>query len=123
MAFNPLEGFLGAVLLDADELAFDKWELEMNTGLPKVTNFTSNGAQVLVKGIYKGRISLEGPYDQGNMPFSIGAELEFTLQFTEGISIVVNAFIETITPTVDVEDAQRIRMVCQSSGTFTAAIS
>lgn len=123
MAFAPLSGTLAIVTIaginSGSPLAFDKWTLEMSSGLPVVTNFTSAGFQTLTTGVQKGQITLEGPYDLAHMAIAFGTLYTVVLSLTSGSAISVPAYVESITPSQAVEDAARMRVVLKSSGTFT----
>lgn len=95
----------------------------MKSGLPKVTNFNSSPYQLLVAGILSATVYLEGPYNQGNMPFTAGTSYAWILGFTNSISLTVTAFIEEIGIDEDVEGSPRINITAQSSGSFTASIT
>lgn len=123
MADNYLSGTTGHVLLGATEYSFGKWRLDMETAVPKVTNFTSGGFQALVSGITKGTITLEGPYNQGNMPLTCGNSYSFVLKWTASVSITVTALITKLSIDDDAEAAPRVNVTAESNGTFTAAIT
>ncbi len=105
--------------------AFSKWGLDIETGTPKITNFTSGGFQLLLAGVTKGTISLEGPYDFNAMAFTSGDEYTFELAWGSGsgLNITVPAIISRISLEDDVEDAARVRIQAQSSGVFDAYIT
>jgi hypothetical protein len=123
MAANYLSGVQAAVLIGATPYSFSKWSIPIEIDLPKITNFTSQAFQAIVAAVTRGTITLQGPYNQGNMPFTAGSSYTFILQYTNSVSITVTALIEQIRPDIDVEDAQRITIVAKSNGTFTAAIT
>lgn len=122
MPANFISGTSGSVLVAGVAYAFGKWRFQMKSGLPKVNNFTS-AYQVLVAGLLSGTLTLEGPYDGGNMPLAAGTSYAFTLKFSNAITLTVTAFVEDITPSQDIEDAARISVTAQSTGSFTAAIA
>jgi hypothetical protein len=124
MAFNPISGKDGSVVINNGsdvEYAFGKWSVPMKAGLPKVNNFTSDFQQ-LVAGLTSGTINLEGPYDGGNMPLTVGTKYTFKLNFNGSIQLSVPAIVETVEPSQDVDDAARVKVTAQSTGSFTAAI-
>lgn len=123
MPDNYISGKTGSVLVGGVAYAFGKWKLSMKTGLPKVTNFNTGGYQLLVSGITSGTITLEGPYNQGNMPVTCGNSYAFTLTWAPTITIAVTAFVESIEASDDVEGAGHVVVTAQSSGSFTAAIT
>ncbi len=120
--FNPISGKTGAVLVGSIQYAFGKWEYAMSTGTPKVTNFTGGGYRQIVSGITEGTITVEGPYDEGNMPLTSGNTYTLTLNWNNTISLTGTAILAKLTPSMDVEDAGRIKCVFEVNGTFTAAI-
>ncbi len=120
MAF--LSGTTGFVSVGAAVFAFDKWRLSIKSGAPKTTNFTGAGFQTNVAGVVGGSLSLSGPYDRGAMPFAANAVYNFTLGMDAGVSIVVPARVTGIDVDNSVEDAPRVSLTAESTGTFTAAI-
>lgn len=122
-AFNPLSGITGFVKISTTAYAFTKWSLEMRAVIVKANNFTSSYQQV-VSGLVSASLTLEADtYDQGNMPFTVGTSYIFILGYTVGVSVTVTIVLESITPTVDVEGGQPIKITGQSNGSFTAAIA
>lgn len=122
MAFNPIGGPSGSVLVGGVAYAFGKWRVSFKSGLPKVNNFTS-AYQQLVAGLLSATLSLEGPYDGGNMPLTAGVSYAFTLKFSNAITLTVTAYVESIDPSQDIEDAARVSVTAQSSGSFTASVT
>lgn len=122
MPFNPIGGPSGSVLVAGVPYAFGKWRCGMKANLPRVNNFTS-AFQQLVVGLKSNSITLEGPYDGGNMPLTVGNSYAFTLRFTAGLDLLITALVAEISPSQDIEDAARISITCESSGTFTASIA
>jgi len=102
--------------------SFDKWKLSMKTTLVEVTSFTSNGYQVMVPAITSAQLSVSGPYNYGNMPFSTGVGYTWNCGFSPSIYIQVYALIETIEPDVDVKGRASVSIAAQSSGSFNARI-
>jgi hypothetical protein len=122
--FNPLSGITGSVKISTTEYAFTKWTLEMRCVVVKANNFTGGGYQQVVAGMASATLTLEADtYDQGNMAFSVGTTYTFTLGYTALVTVDVPVMIESITPTVDYEGGQAIKVVGQSNGSFTASIS
>jgi hypothetical protein len=122
MPFNPVGGPSGSVLVGGVAYAFGKWRISMKTGLPRVNNFTS-AYQQLVAGLTSATISIDGPYDGGNMPLTAGTSYAFTLRVNGAISLVVTALVGEINPSQDIEDAARISITAESNGSFTAAVT
>lgn len=121
MPANFIGGTSGSVLVGGVAYSFGKWRLQMKGGLPKVNNFTS-AFQQLVAGLTSATLTLDGPYDGGNMPLAVLTAYAFTLKFSPAITLVVTAMVEDITPSQDIEDAARISVTAQSTGSFTAAV-
>lgn len=122
MPFNPLAGKFASVTIGTTTYAFSGWSASIKNTLGKVTNFTGGGYAQFVPGITEAKITLEGPYDEGNMPFVVGNLYVLILGYTDLITLTVGAICETIEPTVDVEKEQRVKITFQSEGTFTGAI-
>lgn len=121
MSFNA--GPSGAVLVGGVAYAFGKWRISQKSALPKVNNFTS-GFQQLVAGLLSATITVEGPYNAGAMPLTAGTAYSLTLRTVVGVDILVPiAYVESIDPSQDIEDASRVSVTFQSSGTFTYAIA
>lgn len=118
MPFNPIAGPSGSVTVGGVAYAFGKWRLSLKAGLPKVNNFTS-AYQQLVTGLYSATLTLEGPYDGGNMPLTVGTSYAFVCKFNSTYTITVTALVESIDPSQDIEDAARITVTAQSTGSFT----
>lgn len=123
MTANYLSGITGAVLVGATAYSFSKWRIAIKCGLPKVTNFNTAPYQQLVAGILSSTVTLEGPYDQGNMAFTAGTSYAFILRWTASISLTITGFIEELTPDEDVDGSPRVSITVQSNGTFTASIT
>lgn len=122
MPFNPIGGPSGSVLVGGVAYAFGRWRFSIKGGLPRVNNFTS-AFQQLVAGLTSGTITLEGPYDGGNMPLAILTSYVFTLKYSNAITLAATALVGEINPSQDIEDAGRISVTAETSGTFTAAIT
>lgn len=119
MAF--ISGKEGHVKVSTVEYKFGKWKASFKTNLPKVNNFTS-AYQQLVSGLTSATLTIEGPYDNTAMAFTAGTEYTFLLGFTNTVELSVPAIVESIESSQDIEDAARVTITAQSTGTFTAAI-
>lgn len=122
MPFNPIGGPSGSVLVGGVAFSFGKWRASIKSGAPKVNNFNS-GYQQLVTGLLSASISIDGPYDGGNMPLVAGATYVFTLKFNNALSFLVSCIVTEIGPSQDIEDAARLSVSAESSGSFTAAVA
>lgn len=124
MPFTPLAGITGSVAIADDVYAFTKWTIEMKCVVVKANNFTGGGYQQVVAGMVSATLTLEAlTYDAGNMPFACGSKYDFTLSYSDTISLDITILIETISVTVDYEAGQPVKISGQSDGSFTAAIT
>lgn len=123
MTQNILSGTTGSVKISTTTYSFGKWKAEFKTKLPDVTNFNSGGYRQRVTGITEATVTLSGPYDQGNMPFTAGTAYTLLLGWTSLISLSVPILVESIKADNDVDGNPTIEIVGQSTGSFTAAIT
>lgn len=124
MAFNPLSGKSGSVMIGATAYAFSKWSASIKCNIVKANNFTGGGYQQVVAGLLSCSITLEAlTYDQGNMAFTAGNSYTFILGYTTGINLTVTCLVEEIAPSVDVDGGEPIKISGQSNGSFTASIT
>jgi hypothetical protein len=121
-AFNPVAGVLAAVQIGSVSLSFDKWELDMDSPLPDVSNFNGLGFSQNTIGLVKGKVVLTGPYDQGNMPFVTNQMYNLVLYWNVSITLTCAARLQSIKATQDVRDAGRVSLTFESNGVFVAAI-
>lgn len=120
---SQLSGTTGYVKLGATTYAFDKWKIAMRGGAPKVTNFTGGGYQQLVAGVVAGTVTLSGPFNSGSMALAVGTSYAFVLGMTTGVELTVTALVTGIDVEDAVEDAPRITVTAESTGTFTASVA
>lgn len=121
--FNPLSGITGFVKISTTAYAFSKWTIEMKCVVVKANNFTGGGYQQVVPGLASATLTLEQlTYDEGNSAFAVGDTYTFILGYTTGISLTLTVMVESINVTVDIEGGQPVKIVGQSTGSFTAAI-
>ena len=124
MPFNALSGVTGSVKVGATAFAFSKWSCAMKMKLGDVSNFTGGGYEQYVPGLTGAKVTLEGPYDQGNMAFAVGTAFTLLLGFTATITLTVLAVCETIDVDVDImAPADKVKLGFQSNGSFVAAIT
>lgn len=116
-----LSGKTGSVLVNGVAYPFDKWKLSITVGKPKVTNFKTSPYQALVSGILAGKLSLEGPYDAGNMPLTGGNEYVFTLGWTVALNIQVQCIVD-LDLSNDVEQNPKVSISGESDGSFGISI-
>ena len=122
--FNPLSGIAGSVKISTTAYAFTKWAVEMKCVVVKANNFTGGGYQQVVPGMASATLTLEADtYDQGNMAFLVGDNYTFILGYTTGVSLTLEVMIESISPEVNYEEGQPIKIVGQSNGEFAASIT
>jgi hypothetical protein len=121
MAF--LSGTTGSVKVGSTVYAFDKWRLSMKGGAPKVTNFAGSGYQQLVPGVKSATITLSGPYNQGAMAVAVNTSYAWILGMDTGVEITVTAQVTGIDVDDSVEDAPRVNVTAESTGSFTASIA
>ena len=122
MPFSPKSGTTGYVKLGTTTYAFGKWKVTFKAGAPKVTNFTGSGYQQLVAGVVSGTLTLTGPYDNGNMPLVAGTTYVFHCGSDTGVELTFSAIVTQIEVDDEVEDACRVNVTAESTGSFTAAI-
>lgn len=118
MADNYLSGKSGSVKIGDTAYSFGKWRLAMKTNPVKATNFTSEGFQLVLDSIHGATLTLEGPYNAGNMAFVVGSYHEFKLGFDATLSLTVTAMVSGIEPAVDCEGGQIIVVTAESNGAF-----
>ncbi len=124
MAFNPISGIQGSVKIGVTSYAFGKWSLAIKGRALPVNNFTGGGYQQVVGGVIKADLSLEAlTYDQGNMPFAVNTLYTFILGYNATTTVTVQIMIEEITPTVDYDGLEGIKITGTSNGSYTAAIA
>lgn len=119
--FSPVSGKTGSVMVSTTAYAFAKWKVSFKTNLPKVNNFTSVYQQ-LVGGLTSATVTLSGPYDTGNMPFTTGNVYDFILGWNNSVNLTVPCQLESIDGDQDIDGAAGVSLVGQSTGSFTASI-
>ncbi len=113
----------GSVAVGGVDYAFGKWSADIGGDLPDVTNFQSGGCRENVAGVDECDINLEGPFKPGSMPLTRGTVYTFTLRVSISQTFSVPARVKTISPSTDVKDAARLKVMAQSTGVFTPSIS
>ncbi len=121
MAFNPISGCLASVTIGGNSMSFDEWKFSPKNNLSKVTNFNSSCFGVYIPGITEGEITLSGPYDESHMGFTAGNSGSITLA-VGAFSVVVGVLVKSIDLDVKVDDAARLSVSFQTSGTFNAFV-
>jgi len=124
MPFNALSGLAAHVEVNDTPVCFQKFTVAMKMKLGSVNNFCGGGYEQYVVGMSGCKVTLEGPYDAGNMPFALGANVGVKLFFTSLITLEVFGLVETIDNEADVDaPAQRCKVGVQSSGPFVGSIT
>lgn len=120
MAFNPLAGKDVKVKISTTEYAFRVAEVMLDAKLGDVTNFTSAGAQQVIEGPFKGKITLRGPHDGGNMdPFEVNQPVSLDIEYSNSLSYSLACLVESVKVTGDLEKPQEVEVVVQTNGVFT----
>lgn len=120
---NYISGKAASISIQGVTMAFRKWKLSMKADALDVTNLTSGGYREVIDGIISGSLSMEAPYDQGNMPLDVGTTYTVVLTYTTGITLTVSALITEIAPDIDVKREEVISVSAEVTGTFTATIT
>jgi hypothetical protein len=123
MPFNPLHGISASVKIATTAYAFDSFKFSPKNKLADVSNFTGAGFKQFIAGMTDGKVSLTGPYDEGNMPFTVGNAYTLVLGYTGVVSVSCPCLCESIDMDVKVDDAQKSSLTFQITGSFTAAIA
>jgi hypothetical protein len=121
MAFNAISGTQGSVVIGTTTINFKTWEFAWDQNLPNVNNFSS-AFQLLVNGVSKGTINLTGPYDAGNSPLTLGQSATVTVKVNNVFSYQGPVLINNITLNDDIDDAARLKVSCETSGTFVIVL-
>lgn len=95
MPDNYISGNDAYVALGAVEYGFNKWTIPITGGVRKFFAFGSRYQRTLPGGI-SAQISLEGAYNQGNMPLVLHTVYAIHLGWEEGVEIVVNGRLDNI---------------------------
>lgn len=123
MAFSPISGKLGQVAIGSVLYAFDKWENDGTMNLPDVSNFTGSGVVQRTTGLADTKVTLTGPYDTGNMAFTIGSAYTLLLGWNNSITITISGCIlQSIKSSQDVKDAGRVSLVFAANGSVDLSI-
>ncbi len=120
MAF--LSGKDGFTTVQGVVYAFGKWKASIKTVAVKTSNFTSLGFDDNVEGFTGAQLTLNGPYDEGNMPLTSGQVYTFNLGWAVGISLQIDARVTGIDPSNDAEGTPTLDITAQSKGEFLAVI-
>lgn len=122
MTFNPLAGKVGFVNTGASNYAFGKWKWSPKAKMVPVPNFNGGGFEQYVVGLVGGKITISGPYDQGNMAFTVGNTYTWTLGLAVSVTLTVPGILESIDMDEDVEGSPTVTLTVQTNGSFTTSI-
>ena len=126
MADNFISGNDGAVTLGSTEYSFKKWTIPIEGGTRRFFAFGSDFQRTLPGG-KSAQVVLEGAYNQGNMPLTIGAVVTVTLVWTTLISIGLSARISNIEFSNEIgqggEPGGQCKVTLDSEGSFTITFS
>jgi hypothetical protein len=120
--FNPASGTEASVMVGSVTMRFSKFDFDVDVKDVAVNNFSS-AQQLLTFGLGKGKVTLSGPYDIGNMPLEAGNVYVVTLNVNEDVSFVCPCMLNHYKISDDVEDAPRITCDFNSTGTFSMAVT
>lgn len=95
----------------------------MKNSLADVSNFTGGGFEQWINGLNGCKLTMGGPYDEGNTALTVGGNATITVGYSPSANLVVTALIETIEVDVKVKDAERIAVTAQSTGSFTLVVA
>ncbi len=122
MPDNFVSGNDGFVKLGTVDYAFKKWSFPVKGGTKVFFAFGSDFQRTLPGG--KGaQITLEGAYDQGNMPLTVGMLYELHLGWSVGVELVVSARLSDPTFSNEIgaggEPGGQVGVTFDSDGPFT----
>lgn len=118
-----VSGKEASVAVNGVNYAFSKWEVAFGGPFPDVTNFGSSGCRENVDSIAQADVTLEGPHNPGSMPLVRGTVYTFLLRVNSGVTFSVPARVRDLNPSVDVKGAAMLRVVAESTGSFTPAVT
>src|SRR6185437_7116347 len=98
MAQNFISGKNGYVNVEGVAYSFGKWRCPMTAGTPKVFNFNGGGFEQYVSGLIGAKVTLEGPWDVGNMPLVVGNTYTFTLGVSVSVFLTVAGIVNSVEP-------------------------
>ena len=125
MPDNFISGNDGYTKLGAVAYNFGKWTFPIDGGVKKFFAFGSAFQRTSAGGI-SGQVTLEGPYNQGNMPLVLHTVYELHLGWAVGVEIVVNARLANIEYSNEVSaggEPGGVSCVFESDGAFTVSFT
>ena len=123
MAQNLLSGKTGYLNDSTANRSFGKWDLELITKLIPVPNFNGGGYMQKVTGLYDGKFTLTGPYDQGNMPYTVGNQYTFNFGLAPSVFLTAPGIIGSIKMSEDVENNPAVTITGETNGAFSISIT
>lgn len=123
MAQNLLAGKSGYVNTGSANYSFGKWEADIQVKTVQVPNFNGGGFMQRVVGLTDGKVTITGPYDQGNMAFTAGNTYTWTLGLAPSVFLTMPGILQSIKLAEDVEGNPVLTLNVETSGSFTASIT
>ncbi len=122
MADNFISGNDGFAKLGTDAYNFNKWALPIEGGTKKFFAFGSDFQRTLPGG-KSAQVSMEGAYNQSNMPLTIGTVYALHLGWAVGIELALSARCSNIEYSNAIgqggEPGGQCKVTFDSEGTFT----
>lgn len=113
----------GSFTIGAEVQKFSDWTIELDSTLVDVTNFSSGGFREKLTGFIGGKITAKGPYDPTMTEPIIGTEGTFILGVGSTYSFTFTGVITKIRYSQDVNDAARIELEAETTGSFDYDLS
>lgn len=118
-----LAGKSGGLLVGAAEWKVNEWTIDMGGELSDVTNFASGGYKENIDALTGANITFSGPFDSTAMTIAKGTSYSLTLKLSASVSISVTARVKNINVRTKVDDAVRVQITAESTGSFTAGLT
>ena len=118
-----MHGIKASITVGGTAFAFDSFKFSPKNKVADVSNFTGGGYRQFIAGLTDGKVTCTGPYDEGNMPVTVGAAGTLVLTYVTGTTVSCPCLCESIDADVKIDDAQKVSMTFQITGSFTAAIA
>lgn len=117
---NFISGNDAYVKIGVSPYSFGKWGMKIDGGVKSFYHFGSPFRRTLPGGM-AATITLEGPYNAGNMPLVVNGIAELHLGWAYGIEIVVFARIANIDYSTEISaggDPAQCSVTAESEGAF-----
>lgn len=121
MAFLP--GKDGGLTVAAAVWKINEWTLDMGGELSDVTNFVSAGFKENCDALTGANITFSGAFDSTAMAIAKGTSYALVLKMSATVSIAVTARVKNINIRTKVDDAVRVQVTAESTGSFTPSIA